>query len=59
MTVELGLNGSSVKEAIEYGRSKNIGGMMNLEDNDTITLTNIATGESNVAKISDIIEGGL
>jgi len=59
MTVELGLNGSSVFEAMEYGRSKNIGGMMNLEDHDTITLTNIATGESNVAKISDIIEGGL
>ncbi len=59
MTVELGINGLSTKESIEYGKAKNIGGMMMIKDSDTIILKNLSTDEESTTLISDLVEGGL
>jgi ATP phosphoribosyltransferase regulatory subunit len=59
MTVELGINGKTVEESVAYGKDKHIGGMMYLKDEDTVVLTNLANGDEQVAKLSDIVEGGL
>lgn len=59
MTVELGMSELTKEDAIRYGKEKSIGGVMFLLDNDTIQLINLSTDEESVAKLSDIIEGGL
>lgn len=58
MTVELGTSGM-VEDSKLYGENKNIGGMMHLQDGDTVVLTNLATSETSTVSIRDIIAGGL
>lgn len=59
MTVELGMTTLSISEHISYGKEKSIGGLMILEDRDTVRLVNLSNDDETIAKISDIIEGGL
>lgn len=59
MTVELGINGMTAEESIEYGKEKKIGGLMTIKDSDTIVLRNLSTDEESTAKISELVEGGL
>ncbi len=59
MTVELGIDGLSLEESIVYGKSKQIGGLMNIVDADKIELRNLSTDEISEASISDLVEGGL
>jgi len=59
MTVELGMNEMTIDESIRYGKEKSIGGLMYLKDEDTVELINLSTDERTVAKLSDIIEGGI
>lgn len=57
MTVELAME-TDLEEAKNYGKKKHIGGMMYIENADTVILTNFATDESNTVSIRDIIAGG-
>lgn len=59
MTVELGIDGLTMEESIQYGKTKHIGGMMLIKDKDTIELRNLSTDDISEAKISDLVEGGL
>lgn len=59
MTVEIGYTSMSASDLITYGKEKQIGGLMILEDKDTVKLINLSTDEETIAKLSDIIEGGL
>jgi len=59
MKVELGINGHSVDESKTYGKEKNIGGMIEIKDSNTVILTDLTTNEETRTRLSDIIEGGL
>ncbi|WP_343209028.1 ATP phosphoribosyltransferase regulatory subunit [Anaerolentibacter hominis] len=46
----------SLKEYMEYAARTGAGGILFLEDSDTIQVIDLATGEANVAKISEILK---
>ncbi|WZL83203.1 ATP phosphoribosyltransferase regulatory subunit [Vallitaleaceae bacterium 9-2] len=59
MTVELDTKNQALDIAKEYGKNKNIGGIMYINAADTVELINLSTDETNTVNLSDLSKGGL
>ncbi len=59
MTVELDTKNQALDIAKEYGKNKNIGGIMYINAADTVELINLSTDETNTINLSDLSKGGL
>ena len=58
LLIELDLSGGDVETLIKYAARKGVGGVINVSDEETIEVYNIATGEINRTSISELTKGG-
>ena len=58
LLIELDLSGGDVEALIKYAARKGVGGVINVSDEETIEVYNIATGEINRTSISELTKGG-
>ena len=57
LLIELDLSGGDVETLIKYAARKGVGGVINVSDEETIEVYNIATGEINRTSISELTKG--
>jgi ATP phosphoribosyltransferase regulatory subunit len=59
MTVELDTQNHDIEEGKLYGQQKSIGGMMYINDANTVQLIDLKTDETKTVNLSDLSKGGL
>jgi ATP phosphoribosyltransferase regulatory subunit len=56
MNIEVGLLQKTIEENIDYGKKRNIGGIMNFISEDEVQLINLTTDERQLIPVSELFE---